>query len=518
MILLCKEKEKEFDNIKRQSVASKKALAEQTRAFMKLQPEEALEAMTSLLHGYQSEVESLSRRCKTSELAFSSLSSSLGLLDVTTRQGSPDQLNAIESLKSEIADLERELTGMKNQDITLRKMETRLKEVEAQRKTDKHSADIESARRVEEAKAQSELVIQRHVTEIESARAKLMSLEEEMAESNQRHLLDKNRLEQTLQIKQDEVNNLALEVESLKVALSSTSGSAIALVAYKDLVEKSEQRVASITRELEQQRTQMIQDRAELTRESDIHRQQAAQYEHERQEQCLKYEALRDALEKALGMTGPVESDRLFEDAIVRISSETNSLRAQVDDLRKRNQELEGKTRVGENLTECHVSGHKEAYEQVFRVESSDSNDVFAIIQSQRDRFRSRVLELEAERDQLKLSQFDLNNRIASLVTDARKIENEKDFWKSQSVESKSRSPNGDIELGTLSRGGPPSLTSVRKRISSTNSMEQTLVSLITWALGNYVTRRVALVYILTLHVLVFFVLYRLSSILSGPK
>jgi hypothetical protein len=104
------------------------------------------------------------------------------------------------------------------------------------------------------------------------------------------------------------------------------------------------------------------------------------------------------------------------------------------------------------------------------------------------------------------------------MLSDQRKMENEKNFWKSQSVEQKVKSPPSDIELGAMSSNGPPSLTSIKRRVAASNDMEQTLTSILVWGLGNPVTRRAAFGYLITLHLLVFFVLYRLSAILSSQK
>ena len=149
----------------------------------------------------------------------------------------------------------------------------------------------------------------------------------------------------------------------------------------------------------------------------------------------------------------------------------------------------------------------------------ANPDDVVSIIQSQRDRFRARVLELESERDALKQSQFEVDNRINVLMSEKKKLESERNFWKSQSSTSKTKS--GDVELGPIggdSSGSAPNLASVRRRIagSGAQDLEQTVTSIMVWGLGNPVTRRAGLVYILTLHILVFMVLYRLSSIVSG--
>lgn len=93
--------------------------------------------MTELLKAYQEEIDQLTRRCKFSETSFSSLYKSLyeapdpqGALEfliTMVTSGSTHQLE-IERLKGEIQQYDEEFQRLKNQDITIRRLEDSLQE------------------------------------------------------------------------------------------------------------------------------------------------------------------------------------------------------------------------------------------------------------------------------------------------------------------------------------------------------------------------------------------------------
>jgi DNA repair exonuclease SbcCD ATPase subunit len=356
-------------------------------------------------------------------------------------------------------------------------------------------------------------------SEIEMYKNRTKALEGEIAELNQLRLLDRQKTEQSLKAKQDEIASLTREIENLQVKLSANSGSSGTVNMYKELVEKSESRIAALNNEVQTLRSRLSQEQIGFSEEKGLLSNRLRQAENLASDLASRLESVNQTFENAFGPdTENSDSlDCLIQKKANKLSDDLHGLKNTVEELRAENERLTDD--LNRKVSESADRKEKDPQEQIHSVPNNGTDDVVSIIQSQRDRFRSRVLELESERDQLKQAQFDLNNRINVLIADCRKIENEKNFWRAQSVEHKLKSP-AEIELGSVSSGGPPSLASVVKRRqgNSSGDMEQTLTSILVWGLGNPVTRRAALLYLVTLHMLVFFVLYRLSSILSTTK
>jgi len=516
---LCKAKETELDEMKKQSVASKKALAEQTRAFMKLSPEDSVAAFRDLLRVYQLEVENLSKRCRLGETAFMSLSSGLDQVPATpVAPLSVSNSSEISSLKAEIRDLEKELMTMKNQDVAVRLLEARIKEMENQRKAELGVAETEMAKRLEEAANQARFRIESLQSETERFRGKVSALEVELAEGNQLRLLERQKADQTVKMKQDEINSLNDEIESLKVRISTASGASGTVNMYKELVEREEERITALDREVENLKTQLSSEQQNVKQANSELQVKTEELGRIRDEKVQESGKIRTSVETALGPVGDLPIADFLQKAIGDFTSDARAFKKKVDELQAVNVRLESELKAKAAEINELKNSQSSSPEQITTVANASSDEVVSIIQAQRDRFRSRVLELESERDQLKQSQFELNNRINVMLSDQRKMENEKNFWKSQSAEQKVKSPPSDIELGAMSSNGPPSLTSIKRRVAASNDMEQTLTSILVWGLGNPVTRRAAFGYLITLHLLVFFVLYRLSAILSSQK
>lgn len=140
--------------------ASRKGLTDAYKAFRKLPEEEKAAATGPLLKCFQEEVDALTRRSRLAEKAFlqfmaamleapdpepfllagleaaqtsEQLEEELARSQSETRAANATAAQALEEaaierdrLQTDVADLERELTKLRNQDITLREMETRI--------------------------------------------------------------------------------------------------------------------------------------------------------------------------------------------------------------------------------------------------------------------------------------------------------------------------------------------------------------------------------------------------------
>ncbi|KAE9411276.1 hypothetical protein BT96DRAFT_930417 [Gymnopus androsaceus JB14] len=120
------------DNQK-ESLVGRKGLADQTKEFKRIPDEEKLTAFKGLLKAYQTEIDNLTKRCKTSENAFLNVYKVLAELPTLTHFSKPlwyDQ--AVKA--SEIRDLEAELRKARDENAELRKRGNELSNVEAARK------------------------------------------------------------------------------------------------------------------------------------------------------------------------------------------------------------------------------------------------------------------------------------------------------------------------------------------------------------------------------------------------
>ena len=143
-----------------EGVASRKLLTDAFKAFKRLPEEEKPGAFGPLLKNFQEEIDSLTRRSRLAEKAFlqfiaamleapnpapfllagleasrtaARLSDELARSQNETRAATQTAAQALEEaaverdrLHADIADLEHELAKLRNQDITLREMETRI--------------------------------------------------------------------------------------------------------------------------------------------------------------------------------------------------------------------------------------------------------------------------------------------------------------------------------------------------------------------------------------------------------
>jgi homeobox protein cut-like len=151
----------EMREAKTASINGRRKLNDNTKAFRSKPKEEQIGMMTDILKCYQEEIDQLSRRSKYCETTFFSLYKALfelpdpavcieALLN-TVMSGSTSHLE-IERLRSEITQYEEEFQQLKNQDITIRRLEDSLAQFKEQNE-DKVVEEVN--RRITEVEAQA---------------------------------------------------------------------------------------------------------------------------------------------------------------------------------------------------------------------------------------------------------------------------------------------------------------------------------------------------------------------------
>jgi len=454
--------------------------------------------------------------------------------DTLTKQ-SEQEATLVADLKKTIRELESEMSTLKNQDVTVRKLEKRLHEIQVEQKSEIESRESAWSQKVEQTRSEAETRSQGLQEQFSKLKREYDSVVEECKLAQKNIVIEQKRREEILSSKNKDLETLRRQIDHLKEeqahlhATVSTSSASNNINLYKDIISQSEDRISKLQAEVEKARDSEIKSKTgeeRVRKEMESHKVAFSS-------EISNLKKSIDGLLADVRSVDPSENLASIEDvsSVIRklrdmrevAGEKEKSTGNEMKNLQARNRELEAA--IVKANTE--LENHRNSFTQIPKGEEiemattnvpGDTSNVVAIITSQRDRLRNRAIELETERDTLKQGQLDLSNKINVLMTDMRRIEQERNFWRTSS-QNKSSS-NSDVETGGPGRPSgavtPPVLFSkLRKAATGNGDFEQAATSIIVYGIGNPIIRRVALGYLLTLHLLVFMVLYRLSSIVS---
>lgn len=166
------EKRKEWDKTgnemreyKTASINGRKKLNEMTKAFRVRNKEEQMVSMSELLKAYQEEIDQLSKRCRFVETSYLGIYKSMyesldpvPALEQLMNSASNTSLHSleIEKLKAEIKQYDEEFQRLKNQEITIRRLEDQLQEL---REGDESKIVEESEKRLAKVKEHCEIEV-----------------------------------------------------------------------------------------------------------------------------------------------------------------------------------------------------------------------------------------------------------------------------------------------------------------------------------------------------------------------
>lgn len=156
-----------------------------TKEFRKMSDSEKLNTVKDVIKAYQDEIDSLTKRAKASEKAFSELYKDLNqapdpakaLTKALASRPKAAQSNLeLQKLRQEISAYEKEFKMLKNQDVTIRQLEETIDEYEEQMETkvaemveaQKAECDEEAAKRIEEV-LEREAALERRLAAADSA-------------------------------------------------------------------------------------------------------------------------------------------------------------------------------------------------------------------------------------------------------------------------------------------------------------------------------------------------------------
>lgn len=184
----------EMRDAKTQSINGRKRLNDITKLFRSKPKDDQIGMMTELLKAYQEEIDQLSRRAKFSESAFHGLYkaiydapdpvTAIDSLITQLSSTSTHQLE-IERLRAELAQYDLEFQQLKNQDITIRRLEDQLEDfqdkfddkVNAAVANQAEEAEERASQRVDDMKESQKALEKRLAAAVEAMRQAQISAE-----------------------------------------------------------------------------------------------------------------------------------------------------------------------------------------------------------------------------------------------------------------------------------------------------------------------------------------------------
>ena len=310
------------------SATSRRVLAESTKKFRAMDDAAKLNGLTALLRQYQEEVDTLTRRARHSEKAFRDLFRSLidapdpaaALTAVGDGSRRVSELSEeVTRLKAELAEYETEFSSLKNQDITIRQLEERLRGFED---------DVEQ--QVADAIAEREQELRASLDrELEAARLREVEREKALA-SAQQEVADAHR-------STDDAQSQLLELRERYDEDTAAFRAEIEVLAQES--DRANGRVLSLTKELQRLRDGEASQRSSEAGDVSSHvettkRLLEAEAEAARQRTAMK--ELTQQWEAAMG-----SQQQQHEEAMAQLMEEVAARKAEVAQL---HEELESRT------------------------------------------------------------------------------------------------------------------------------------------------------------------------------
>jgi homeobox protein cut-like len=224
----------EVANAQEGGLTSRKALAESTKAFKKLDDTEKLEGWGALLKGYQCEVDSLTKRSRAAEQAFINVFKALRDTPdpVPLLSSLVEEVESVINLKTnydkvskELAEYQEEFQGLKNQDVTIRRLEDRIASMEQERQQSVTAAVEEERRVIEqrfiERQEKDKFREQELQTQIKSLKTEIADLNRKHDEQQNSAMESLSEVERQLSARQSQIDLLSEEIDRLNVQVAA---------------------------------------------------------------------------------------------------------------------------------------------------------------------------------------------------------------------------------------------------------------------------------------------------------
>uniref|UniRef100_A0A674C7F5 Protein CASP n=1 Tax=Salmo trutta TaxID=8032 RepID=A0A674C7F5_SALTR len=540
-----------------ESEQSRKKLIDQSRDFKKNTPEDVRKQVAPLLKSFQGEIDALSKRSKEAEGSFLNVYKTL--IDV------PDPAPALElgqqlqlklqrmhdietenlKLRETLEDYNKEFTEVKNQEVTIKALKEKIREYEQslknqaenlvqEKQVQLHNDYAEKERKLQESQESmsSKLVEAEHKaqslqTALETTQAELFDLKTKYdedctakADEIEMVMTDLERANQRAEAAQREADTLREQLTSSNQSLQLTTqiqttpdmvrcpiavsrSSLEAELGAKDretvqLVEDVQRLQASLSKLRESSSTQITQLQIQLSTKTAT----LKQLEEKLQEQA-DYEEVKKELS--------AEQRAL----ILKLEHDLSSIQTMSSMLRPDGADLTSMIdTIPEPIKEATAMFAGMAPQGELPQGQMDS--LLSIISSQRERFRSRNQELEAESRSVKVTMQALQSELDSLRADNIKL-----YEKIKFLQSYPGRAGGSDDMVTVryssqyeERLDPFASFSKRERhhrYLSLSPWDKVTLSLGRGILSNKMARTVTFFYTLFLHCLVFLVLYKIA-------
>uniref|UniRef100_A0A674C626 Protein CASP n=1 Tax=Salmo trutta TaxID=8032 RepID=A0A674C626_SALTR len=547
-----------------ESEQSRKKLIDQSRDFKKNTPEDVRKQVAPLLKSFQGEIDALSKRSKEAEGSFLNVYKTL--IDV------PDPAPALElgqqlqlklqrmhdietenlKLRETLEDYNKEFTEVKNQEVTIKALKEKIREYEQslknqaenlvqEKQVQLHNDYAEKERKLQESQESmsSKLVEAEHKaqslqTALETTQAELFDLKTKYdedctakADEIEMVMTDLERANQRAEAAQREADTLREQLTSSNQSLQLTTqiqttpdmvrcpiavsrSSLEAELGAKDretvqLVEDVQRLQASLSKLRESSSTQITQLQIQLSTKTATLKQL---------EEKLQEQADYEELEFSSAVRTSAEQRALIlklEHDLSSIQTMSSMLRPDADgaDLTSMIDTIPEPIKEATAMfagTVC-LSGE---------LPQGQMDSLLSIISSQRERFRSRNQELEAESRSVKVTMQALQSELDSLRADNIKL-----YEKIKFLQSYPGRAGGSDDMVTVryssqyeERLDPFASFSKRERhhrYLSLSPWDKVTLSLGRGILSNKMARTVTFFYTLFLHCLVFLVLYKIA-------
>lgn len=386
----------EVEEKQSQSLTRKKQLAEDTKNFKRLGEADKLAGLPDLLKGYQSEIDQLSKRSKFAEAAFETLIKILNAAPdpraLRTQLGAiPDMAAAasaaerqradvleadgkqkdkqIAKITEALRDLEAELLTVTNQAATVRALQKQVREYEAGAEGHLEEArrqrDEEWTKRVEDVRHEFGIQREQHLEALDQLRQQRDARDSELDRMRAGRLEEQQLAEEAIHGRGLELEALSADLERAQAELEQErqraehkepQGSTKML---QSLLDSSQQRSASLERELAELRKRLVASedggsRNEEIRKGELEELRAAVATRDEEAQCLREQLdLRPSFEQVTDLQRRLQNVETVEFADVsaaatdlegRLLRHQRVLEGQLSEARVRIQGLESET------------------------------------------------------------------------------------------------------------------------------------------------------------------------------
>lgn len=216
------------------SQLARRQLADSTREFRRLPPEQKAKDVGALLKLYQGEVDDLTKRAKRAEAAFLELYQALHEAPdpVPALQAAVEDRNRlvrldhqVRDLRQELAECEEELAGLRDQNVTIRRLEERVRELEADmgarvaeqvavREVELEEEASRSRAEAEAEAAEAEARVQAAHREVEAARRRAEAAAAELLAARAQHDQEQDVRRSELELVSEEAQRAGQRAEA----------------------------------------------------------------------------------------------------------------------------------------------------------------------------------------------------------------------------------------------------------------------------------------------------------------